>query len=209
MKATKELVEKTCSVTYKSTIGIYFLMDGDEIVYIGKTINGLKRISSHIGNKDFENVLWFDMFGCNDDELSRAEIDFIREYNPKYNVHQSKSERIKPSRKQDIYTFAVSGYAYKRIAAYKYENKLYLELVKSEDEHEAIEYIEKKAINDGYDKVCDVSCVYVGDSIAYTEREVINFAKYVWYNKSLSNTRQGLVDYIQEWKDMGCNYDGK
>jgi len=49
--------------------------------------------------------------------------------------------------------------------------------------------------------------VVMGSSNAkYTEKEVINFAKYVWYTKSLKDTNKGLVHYFKEWMDMGKNY---
>lgn len=44
------------------------------------------------------------------------------------------------------------------------------------------------------------------NNIQYTEEQLLNFTKFVWYNKPLNDYSKGLTDYLQEWKDMGCNY---
>jgi hypothetical protein len=40
----------------------------------------------------------------------------------------------------------------------------------------------------------------------FTFSELINFAKFVWYTKSLSDTTRGLSHYYCEWKEMGFKY---
>lgn len=40
----------------------------------------------------------------------------------------------------------------------------------------------------------------------YTEEQLLNFAKYVWYEKSVQDYNKGMLDFLQEWKDMNCNY---
>lgn len=40
----------------------------------------------------------------------------------------------------------------------------------------------------------------------YSEDQLKNFAKFVWYEKPLNDYSKGINTYFQEWKDMGCNY---
>lgn len=40
----------------------------------------------------------------------------------------------------------------------------------------------------------------------FTKDDVINFAKYVWYTKSLKDNTKGLLTYFDEWIDLGKNY---
>lgn len=44
------------------------------------------------------------------------------------------------------------------------------------------------------------------EEIKYNEQQLLNFAKFVWYQKPLNDYSKGLTDYFQEWKDCGCNY---
>ena len=63
---------------------IYYLFDGGEIVYIGKSKNVLSRIGSHVSNKK----IVFDSYAINDNfegESRIFEILEIRKYKPKYN----------------------------------------------------------------------------------------------------------------------------
>lgn len=64
---------------------IYLLIDDDEIVYVGKTQNGLKRIVQHT-NKKF-NKFGFIEFDQN--ELDYYEDFYIMKYQPKYNDRYS------------------------------------------------------------------------------------------------------------------------
>lgn len=36
----------------------------------------------------------------------------------------------------------------------------------------------------------------------YTEEDMIEFARFVWYNKDLKDTTKGLVHYIEEWLEQ-------
>lgn len=36
--------------------GVYFLMDGDEVIYIGKSLNPFARIGAHVLEKEFDGV---------------------------------------------------------------------------------------------------------------------------------------------------------
>ena len=79
---------------------VYALLDGDEIVYIGKTISGIARIYSHMKNKDFDGYAILDHNSfCKDEEYF---IEHIKEYeslvilllNPKYNKTISTQEHF-------------------------------------------------------------------------------------------------------------------
>lgn len=61
---------------------IYFLLDGEKVVYVGKTEYGLKRILCHITDKTFDRIKIkvFDK-----DMLDVKETYYIAKYNPKYN----------------------------------------------------------------------------------------------------------------------------
>jgi prophage regulatory protein len=66
-------------------IGIYFLIDGDQIVYIGKSINVFARIAEHQRNNEKK----FDTFTYIQipiDQLDEFEVEYINAYKPKYNV---------------------------------------------------------------------------------------------------------------------------
>ena len=60
---------------------IYFLLDGDEVVYIGQSRLGLFRPYSHT-DKHFTSV---SVIKCQLEELDSLEIFYIRKYLPKYN----------------------------------------------------------------------------------------------------------------------------
>jgi hypothetical protein len=47
----------------------------------------------------------------------------------------------------------------------------------------------------------------VSDDVKYTESDMIDFAKYVWYNKSLKYIEKGLVDYFREWLNKKIIYN--
>lgn len=74
---------------------VYFLLKGDEVVYVGKTTNGIGRVFAHMKEKDFDNIKIKRM---PIDELDLAEARYISKYNPRYNVvmpYLSNSARIK------------------------------------------------------------------------------------------------------------------
>ena len=62
--------------------GVYFLFKGDEIVYIGKSINIIGRVMSHTKDKDFDTWCYIPI-----DELEQGPIEemAIQRYKPKYN----------------------------------------------------------------------------------------------------------------------------
>lgn len=60
---------------------IYFLVDRDEVIYIGKTTHGAKRPLSH-KDKIFDKVYYIE---CLEEELDYLENEQILRYKPKYN----------------------------------------------------------------------------------------------------------------------------
>jgi hypothetical protein len=63
---------------------IYFLMDQENVVYIGKTINPYERINFHRQNKDFKEYL----IGIlkNQYNQTETELELIKRYKPFYNL---------------------------------------------------------------------------------------------------------------------------
>ena len=64
---------------------VYFLVDVDEIVYVGKSVNIYNRISGHQseGEKIYTRVLYIPVY---EGDLDKVERGFIDSLDPKYNV---------------------------------------------------------------------------------------------------------------------------
>jgi len=67
---------------------IYFLIDGDEVVYVGQSKIGLARPYSH-KDKTFTKIA---IINCKESELDDKETEFIKKYNPKYNKKVGNSD---------------------------------------------------------------------------------------------------------------------
>lgn len=66
--------------------GIYFLFDGDELVYIGKGWNCLLRVAEHTrkdSDKSFNSWSYIPIDDKN--EYCRLEKELIKKFSPKYN----------------------------------------------------------------------------------------------------------------------------
>lgn len=61
---------------------VYFLLKGDEVVYVGQTRNGMARPLSHKANKDFDSIY---IMPCDEKMLGIVEGQYIVKYNPMYN----------------------------------------------------------------------------------------------------------------------------
>lgn len=63
--------------------GVYFLIKGDEIVYIGRSYDCVRRVTRHPRD-------WFDSYAvleCQDaDKISRLEVQYIQKFSPRYNL---------------------------------------------------------------------------------------------------------------------------
>ena len=67
-----------------SPSGIYFLYDNDELVYIGETIQVLRRLQDHIyeNKKNFSKAFFIKI---NKEKTLKIETELIRFFKPKYN----------------------------------------------------------------------------------------------------------------------------
>lgn len=64
--------------------GVYFLMQGDEIVYVGQSVSPGARIAQHVKDKNFDRVLLIPTIN-----LSEVETKYIKLLRPKYNISQN------------------------------------------------------------------------------------------------------------------------
>jgi hypothetical protein len=64
---------------------IYFLLDDDEVVYVGQTRQGLRRPFQHF-DKKFTEVK---VFSCPPQELDYWEDCYIQKYDPFYNIQSN------------------------------------------------------------------------------------------------------------------------
>jgi len=64
---------------------VYFLVDGDEVVYVGQSTNIMGRVASHEANPDkvFDRVFYIEV---DRSSLGHVERKYIRELKPKYNI---------------------------------------------------------------------------------------------------------------------------
>ena len=66
--------------------GIYFLFEGDELVYIGKGWNCLLRVAEHTRKDSDKKFTSWNYISVDDiNEYNRIERELIKKYNPKYN----------------------------------------------------------------------------------------------------------------------------
>jgi hypothetical protein len=73
------------AMLYDSICGIYFLLDGEKIVYVGQSISLLSRVAKHWqeGAKPFNRVFFIE---CAQAELSHLEALYIDKFKPQYNA---------------------------------------------------------------------------------------------------------------------------
>lgn len=70
---------------------IYFLIDNEEVVYVGQTTNGLARIEVHRRDKQFDKVY---TILCEPENLDHIENSYIMKYQPKYNKTPNMTESV-------------------------------------------------------------------------------------------------------------------
>ena len=105
----------------KNIVGVYYLFDKNEVVYIGASENIKSRLIAHYSNKEKE----FDDFSfhtCDKNILFKAEAKAIRRYLPKYNKkvpaldNQNRcSSRTSSSKRTKTTAFAAKPSEHKRI----------------------------------------------------------------------------------------------
>ncbi len=74
IRRTRQLIQRIS--------GIYFLFRGDDLVYIGQSINVLGRVTAHTSDKDFDS---FAYLPCPEKELLAVEALYINEFKPLLN----------------------------------------------------------------------------------------------------------------------------
>lgn len=78
--------------------GIYFLVNKDEVIYVGKSINIVIRILSHYRSpKIFTSIKYLE---CNEKDLDKLETHYIVALKPKYNNTHFLQMRINESRQK-------------------------------------------------------------------------------------------------------------
>lgn len=75
-------------LTKSSQVFIYFLLDENEVVYVGKTTRGISRIYAH-KNKHFNRIF---VLPCYEQDLDKLENKYIVKYKPKYNKIPNRKE---------------------------------------------------------------------------------------------------------------------
>jgi len=80
----------------KKICGIYYLWDGAEVIYIGKSTDVRHRISAHRSDR-FDFAGYF-VDECSPEELFEREAEAIAEFMPRYNVSMMPDEPRQPER---------------------------------------------------------------------------------------------------------------
>lgn len=62
---------------------IYFLIDTDKVVYVGKSKRGLSRIYGHLGKKRFNRFYYI---GVTAESMNKLEAHYIKKFTPIYNI---------------------------------------------------------------------------------------------------------------------------
>lgn len=71
------------STPIPETSGIYFLIKGDAVVYVGQSKNVHRRISDHLANKAFDRI---NVIECPTEDLTKLEMEYIRKLKPILNL---------------------------------------------------------------------------------------------------------------------------
>lgn len=137
-KLKKDIISNKKSVnTNSSKSGIYFLLKGEEVVYVGKATNFIDRLIAHIDDKDFDS---YSVVECSKDEIDELETEYIYEYMPIYNKTINSGDMLVSAKKlnlgseylenQEIKGKIINGVAYFKIDDLKLNGKKELFLKK-------------------------------------------------------------------------------
>ena len=111
--------------------GIYFLINGDSIVYVGQSVNVPSRVSSHYldAAKDFNKFCYIP---CNKEHLDAIESLYIHMFKPSLNGRGSEATKVKnpryinaPMSQDEIYAFATNTASIQQINNFS-KRKLYV-----------------------------------------------------------------------------------
>lgn len=100
---TKGHMVVMASIRVKEMPGIYFFMDGEELVYVGISSNMPKRWGQHLkkGDKEFTHY-FFSTDITSMDDLVKIEADIIYTHRPKYNLIHNPDNLTYKKRNQAI-----------------------------------------------------------------------------------------------------------
>jgi len=76
--------------------GIYFLILGEQIVYVGQSINILQRVGMHAATKEFDRYYYFE---CAQEHLDSLEAYCIHKFCPTQNISRPDVRRFKGLRR--------------------------------------------------------------------------------------------------------------
>ncbi len=83
-----EVLDVSLDVT--SYCGIYFLIKDIKIVYVGKSLNVIRRIGQH-PDKSFDRFAWV---LCKPEQLDHLERDYINQFSPPLNVMSNAKKQV-------------------------------------------------------------------------------------------------------------------
>jgi hypothetical protein len=82
---TKEYILSQSEPDWDTATGVYFLIQGCEIVYVGQSVNVLDRIYNHRYQKDFDRYYYIP---CLVGEMGSVENYYIKKFNPVLNMRK-------------------------------------------------------------------------------------------------------------------------
>jgi hypothetical protein len=88
------------SKSYHPHSGVYFLIYGDEVVYVGQSTNVHARVTQHVGFKTFDR--WAYMY-CTVDSLDSIEALYIHILRPRYNGDQVDGAKMAPLNLSELF----------------------------------------------------------------------------------------------------------
>lgn len=81
MLIEREIVKAASPINTSDYCGVYFLVKGDRVVYVGQSINILVRVREHSKHKDFDS---FSFIRCEKKKLDVLESLYIHALRPEY-----------------------------------------------------------------------------------------------------------------------------
>jgi hypothetical protein len=95
-----EIIENSAQYLHRGWeyCGVYFLIDCQEIVYVGKSINVKNRLRQHSESGQYgmeyeKNFNRFFFINCQLEELDELEAYYILKFRPKYNISIPRGEK--------------------------------------------------------------------------------------------------------------------
>ena len=109
----KEILKNRIEVSSAKKSLVYFLINGSEIVYVGKTTMGISRVLSHCGTKEFDSYFTID---CDHEKLDETESNYIYKFEPRYNISLPENTKF-ISRNKLKKQYRVDGHAMRKVMA--------------------------------------------------------------------------------------------